>query len=212
MAEMAAATPAASIFDEHAPLYRGAGYRVVPIAPGTKYPGIHQGFGSYIALVGWPTSNVTDPQPGAGIGLICGSPLIAADIDTDDENIGVELIDAITGGAGSVMTKIGKRGQTLLLRPPQDLKVRSRKFLINGATVFEMLAEGRQTVLPPTQHPDLTAPYRWGNGAMPLNTALEDIALLRGDWEERVEIVLAKHGYQPEPPKDEQHTFDETSP
>jgi hypothetical protein len=212
MADPVAAVPAGSIFDDHAPLYRAAGYRVVPIAPGTKYPGVHQGFGSYIALVGWPTSHVTDPQPGAGIGLICGDPLIAADIDTDDEGLGVELIDALTDGSGTSITKAGKRGQTLLLRPPPDVKVRSRKFLINGATAFEMLAEGRQTVLPPTIHPDLKAPYRWGNGATPLNTDLAQIALLRSDWEERVEAGLAKYGYEPEPPKDEQRSFDETSP
>jgi hypothetical protein len=90
--------------------------------------------------------------------------------------------------------------------------VRSRKFLINGATAFEMLAEGRQTVLPPTMHPDLKAPYRWGNGATPLNTELQQVAVLRGDWEERVEAVLGRYGYEPEPPKDEQRTFDDTSP
>ena len=69
---------------------------------------------------------------------------------------GVErsIIDALTDGCGTTITKAGKRGQTLLLRPPPDVKVRSRKFLINGATAFEMLAEGRQTVLPPTVHPD----------------------------------------------------------
>jgi AAA domain-containing protein/bifunctional DNA primase/polymerase-like protein len=212
MAEMTAAAPAASVFDDYAPLYRAAGFRVVPIAPNTKYPGVHQGFGSYIALVGWPTSNITDPQPGAGIGLICGEPLIAADIDSDDEGLGIELIDALTDGCGTTITKTGKRGQTLLLRPPPDVKVRSRKFLINGATAFEMLAEGRQTVLPPTVHPDLKAPYRWGNGATPLNTELQQIAVLRSDWEERVETVLAKYGYEPEPPKDEQRAFDDTSP
>jgi len=201
MAEMTAAAPAASVFDDYAPLYRAAGFRVVPIAPNTKYPGVHQGFGSYIALVGWPTSNITDPQPGAGIGLICGEPLIAADIDSDDEGLGIELIDALTDGCGTTITKAGKRGQTLLLRPPPDVKVRSRKFLINGATAFEMLAEGRQTVLPPTVHPDLKAPYRWGNGATPLNTELQQIAVLRSDWEERVETVLAKYGYEPEPPQ-----------
>ena len=212
MAEMTTASPAAGVFDDYAPLYRAAGFRVVPIAPGTKYPGVHQGFGSYIALVGWPTSNVTDPQPGAGVGLICGESLVAADIDSDDEALGVELIDAITDGNGTVITKIGRRGQTLLLQPPPGVKVKSRKFLINGATAFEMLAEGRQTVLPPTVHPDLKAPYRWGNGATPLNTELQQIAVLRSDWEERVETVLAKYGYEPEPPKDEQRTFDDTSP
>src|SRR5262245_20657996 len=212
MAEMTAASPAASVFDDYAPLYRGAGFRVVPIAPGTKYPGVHQGFGSYIALVGWPTSNITNPQPAAGVGLICGEPLVAGDIDVDDDVLGIELIDAITDGKGTVITKIGKRGQTLLLRPPLGVKVKSRKFLINGATAFEMLAEGRQTVLPPTVHPDLKAPYRWGNGATPLNTELQQIAVLRSDWEERVETVLAKYGYEPEPPKDEQRAFDDTSP
>src|SRR5215813_399610 len=212
MAEVTAASPAASVFDDYAPLYRATGFRVVPIAPNTKYPGVHQGFGSYIALVGWPTSNIADPQPGAGVGLICGESLVAADIDSDDEALGVELIDAITDGNGTIITKIGKRGQTLLLQPPPGVKVCSRKFLINGATAFEMLAEGRQTVLPPTIHPDLKAPYRWGNGATPLNAVLGDIAVLRSDWEERVEAVLVKHGYEPEPPKSEQRTFDETSP
>ena len=200
MTDVTAAQPQASIFDTQAPIYRAAGYRVVPIGPGTKYPAIHQGFGSYITLVGWPTSNVTEPQPGAGVGLICGDPLVACDIDSDDEAMGVELIDALTDGTGTVITKIGKRGQTLLLRPPSGVTVKSRKFLINGSTAFEMLAEGRQTVLPPTIHPDLKAPYRWGNGATPLNTELQQIAVLRSDWEERVEAVLAKYGYEPEPP------------
>jgi len=90
MADPVPASLAASVFDDYAPLYRAAGFRVVPIAPGTKYPGVHQGFGSYIALVGWPTSNITDPQPGAGIGLICGEPLIAADIDSEDVDLGRE--------------------------------------------------------------------------------------------------------------------------
>jgi len=212
MAESVAAAPAVSIFDDHAPLYRAAGFRVVPIAPGTKYPGVHQGFGSYMPLVGWPTSHITDPQPAAGIGLICGEPLIAADIDTDDEGLGVELIDAVTDGAGTAITKIGKRGQTLLLRPPPDLKVKSRKFLIDGATTFEMLAEGRQTVIPPTVHPDLRAPYRWGNGATPLNTELEQIAFLRSDWEARVEEVLSRHGYKREEEQPELQPRDDTSP
>src|SRR5262249_60786206 len=75
-----------------------------------------------------------------------------------------------------------------------------------------MLADGRQTVLPPTIHPDLKKPYRWGNGATPLNTELAQIALLRSDWEERVEAVLAKDGYEPEPPKEEKRAFDQTSP
>src|SRR6516225_8980160 len=100
MTDVTAVHPPASIFDAQAPIYRAAGYRVVPIGPGTKYPAIHQGFGSYIPLVGWPTSNVTDPQPGAGVGLICGDPLIAGDIDSDDEAMGVELIDALADGTG----------------------------------------------------------------------------------------------------------------
>src|SRR5262249_42828178 len=96
------------------------------------------------------TEGVGVLRGGSGVGLICGDPLIAADIDSDDESLGVELIDALTDSNGIVITKTGRRGQTLLLRPPPDVTVRSRKFLINGATVFEMLAEGRQTVLPPT--------------------------------------------------------------
>jgi hypothetical protein len=74
-----------------------------------------------------------------------------------------------------------------------------------------MLAEGRQTVLPPTEHPDLMKPYRWGNGATPLNTELEHIAFLRPDWLKRVEDVLACHGYQKEP-EPEPARVDDSSP
>jgi bifunctional DNA primase/polymerase-like protein len=205
--------PAGSIYDQYAPLYRAAGFRVVPIAPGTKYPGAHTAFGNYVALAQWTTRDpVTAPQPNAGIGLICGDPLVAADIDSNDEALGIELIDALIVPPGGVtITKIGQRGQTLLLRPPSGVAVKSRKFLIDGKTVFEMLAEGRQTVLPPTIHPDLKAPYRWGNGATPLNTELSAMASLREDWEARVEEILGRRGYQPEPPAAET-PHDESSP
>jgi AAA domain-containing protein/bifunctional DNA primase/polymerase-like protein len=204
-----------SVYDHFAPLYRAAGLRVVPIGPRTKYPCIHMGGGAYMALAGWTTREpVLEPQPDAGIGLLCGTPLIAADIDTNDESIGVELIDALVSDSdnGVVITKIGQRGQTLLLRPPLDVAVRSRKFLIDGKCVFEMLAEGRQTVLPPTQHPDLKQPYRWGNGATPLNTELERVAFLRPDWLERVEGVLCRHGYQKETEPEPAKGFDDSSP
>jgi AAA domain-containing protein/bifunctional DNA primase/polymerase-like protein len=212
MADSATAATAASVFDQFSPLYTAAGYRTVPIAPNTKYPGIHTGFGNYVALAQWTTrEQITEPQPNAGIGMICGDPLVAADIDTDDEALGIEVIDALVTSRGVVVTKIGKRGQTLLLRPPSGTTVKSRKFLIDGKVVFEMLAEGRQTVLPPTEHPDLKAPYRWGNDATPLNTALGDMAVLREDWEARVEEVLSKRGYQPEL-TEPARPFDDKSP
>src|SRR5262245_7971237 len=211
-ANAAAAATANSVYDQYAPLYRAANYRVVPIAPGTKYPGTHTGFGNYVALAQWTTrEQITEPQPNAGIGMICGDPLVAADIDTDDEALGVELIDALVASGGTVITKIGKRGQTLLLRPTSGAAVKSRKFLIDGKCMFEMLAEGRQTVLPPTIHPDLKSPYRWGNGATPLNTAIEDMAVLREDWEARVEEALGRRGYQPEPTEPER-PLDDGSP
>jgi hypothetical protein len=213
MTEAVPTGPAGSIYDQYAPLYRAAGFRVVPIAPGTKYPGAHTGFGNYVALAQWTTREpVIEPQPNAGLGLICGDPLVAADIDSNDEALGIELIDALIAPPGGVtITKIGQRGQTLLLRPPAGIPVKSRKFLIDGKTVFEMLAEGRQTVLPPTIHPDIKEPYRWGNGATPLNTELSAMAMLREDWEQRVEEVLSRRGYQPELPTTE-NPHDESSP
>src|SRR5262249_58531951 len=92
MTDVTAAQPQASIFDTRAPIYRAAGYRVAPSGPGTKYPAIHQGFGSYIPLVGCPTSNVTDPHPGAGIGFICGDPPLAAAIGSRGQAVAIQLI------------------------------------------------------------------------------------------------------------------------
>ena len=37
----------------------------------------------------------------------------------------------------------------------------SKRWLIDGEVICELIGPGRQTVIPPTIHPDTNAPYRW---------------------------------------------------
>jgi RecA-family ATPase len=200
-----------SIYDTHAPQLIALGLSPVPIAPKTKTPGIHIGGGQYQAMEGWTTlPPVTSPQPGAGIGLRMGESLAAIDIDTDDEEIGCAVLDALFPNDANTITKIGQRGQTVFARLLPGQEVKSRKFLINGATAVELLATGKQTVLPPTIHPDTGKPYVWGNGATFFNTDIETLPLLPHDAAERIEKALAPFGYGREaelPPADEGSPF-----
>jgi hypothetical protein len=151
------------------------GYAVVPIAPGTKKPGLPCN-GHWVDFKGWTTyfraGNVqrlherwagTD----AGIGVLCGPPssdLVAIDIDTDDSGIADALRSVLPATPAK---KKGARGETWFYCAPG---VPSRAWVIDGRKVVEIIGPGRQTVLPPTIHPDLQRPYRWSG-----TETLEDV-------------------------------------
>jgi Bifunctional DNA primase/polymerase, N-terminal len=146
---------AVSVYDTNAPLLIALGLCPLPIEPGTKRPALFTGAG-YAPMVNWTTREpITTPQPGAGIGIRLGDPLVALDIDTDEAAIGCALIDAVLPSPGlRTITKSGKRGQTLFFRVSERLP--SKRFKVNEVIVAELLSLGKQTVLPPTVHPTHT--------------------------------------------------------
>ena len=77
----------------------------------------------------------------------------------------------------------------------------SRDFIINKATAVQVLSTGRQTVLPPSVHPDTKKPYAWDTEHTLYNVNPPDLPPLPEDYVARIEAILRPLGYEPEPEK-----------
>jgi Bifunctional DNA primase/polymerase, N-terminal len=163
-----------SAYDQWAPLIRTLGLCPLPIIPGEKVPGEYVGCGKYRKLSDWQVRTpIMSTQPNAGIGLRLGEGLVAIDIDTDDEAFKAKIASAFIPANQQTISRVGQRGEVFFLRVHPGRKIASRPFHFNGGAVVELLAVGRQCVLPPTMHP-CGKPYRWGaNGWTFYNTDLE---------------------------------------
>ena len=174
------------IYDRNAPRLLAQGYHPIPVAPlgfETKKcparwdPHTRQ----FFKFKGWPTTvPVMDPQPGANIGVRLGKGLVALDYDHDEAAL---IISAAF--PDTPVNKAGQRGWTALYRVDGD--VPSEDFFNeDGELVLEILGEGKQTVIPPSIHPDTEQPYRWTNGHSLYDTAIESLPLLPADYRERI--------------------------
>jgi len=143
------------------------GYAVVPIIPGSKKPGFFCN-GSWVGLTAWTTrfrgrvslheERERWGRGEAGIGVLGGPAsqgLIGIDIDTEVPEIVAALLAVLPT---TPVKKAGSKGETRFYHAPG---IASRSWSINGKRVIEIIGPGRQTVLPPTLHPDTQAPYRW---------------------------------------------------
>ena len=104
-----------------------------------------------------------------GIGVICGRAsggLVAIDVDVD------EVVDAVTNALPhSPAWKVGAKGRTLFFRGAVESKAFSRSHADGRRErMVDVLGEGRQTVLPPSIHPDTGQAYLWTG-----ERALEDL-------------------------------------
>ncbi|MFG6500173.1 bifunctional DNA primase/polymerase [Sulfitobacter sp. 1A15106] len=160
-----------NIFAENAQRYIDAGYSPIPIMPGGKAPGyvqggISRGLGSWslfcdeapneAQLKNWSSDTVQ-----AGIGLALGfNGLVAIDLDYGDGAIR-DAIESVL--PDSPFRKVGSNGYTQFYYCPG---MESRKLSLpigeNGKlmSVCEILAHGKQTVIPPTIHPSGKV-YQW---------------------------------------------------
>jgi hypothetical protein len=193
-----------SIYDTNAPALCALGYYVHPIGPGTKEPQCYvPSKGEYEGIRGWTHAKrpvETSPQPGAGIGLRTGKQpngewVVA--LDWDNEDAAIASMDVIE--LASPISKQGKRGFTTFHRSTKE--VRSRDFPIGGVVAVQVLSDGRQTVLPPTVHPDTKRPYTWADKYTLYNVNVSELPLLPDNYVEHIEKLLRPLGYEPEPVK-----------
>lgn len=161
------------------------GFHVLPILPPTagpegrgKAPGEFKS-GRWYGLKDWqryrdrPPSGFELPLwrawPDANVGAALGSPigalrLLAVDVDTTDPDEFDEIVRALPH---SPMSKKGAKGITLFYAAPGDIKSKGYKVGPTGAkrTLVDLLTgnQTRQTVMPPSVHPDGMA-YAWITG------------------------------------------------
>lgn len=181
-------TASPSPFGSAAPELIKLGYHPLPLLPAAhdsdgrgKAPGVYRS-GHWAHMTEWQRFRDRKPTPfemrvweqnwpAANAGLVMGSPagpglaykLLAADIDTTDP----EAFDAIHRALPhSPMTKKGAKGLTLFYAGDPDIK--SRGYKIGGKTALDVLTgnQTRQTVVPPSVHPDGPT-YVWQSGPVP---------------------------------------------
>lgn len=164
-----------SLFEMEASKYWARQYSVVPLRG--KAP-IVQGWQFY--LNGPPKletrSNWVAQYPDANLGLLTGCPLNAqfnlAVIDCDDDNL-VRLLAVVIGA--TPCSKIGKKGRSDFVRVPKGSAFKSTQIRDSaGLGKIDILAGGKQTVLPPSIHPDTQKPYSWV-GIPLLDCKIEDL-------------------------------------
>lgn len=137
------------------------GISFVPIAPGTKRPGKWSAERGWEGMGDWsrfsdrlPTLlelEIWETWPDAGIGITLGaaSGLICLDKDYEIPGPGNAALDAIL--PYSPIAKKGAKGWTRFYRWRDEPNA---SFDVGGMRVLDVLAHGRQTVIPPTAHPD----------------------------------------------------------
>src|SRR5258708_462847 len=181
------------------------GYAAVPIMPGTKKPGFYFA-GMWIGLSNWPKRfNSGPPRESerlrwgageAGLGVLGGySGLIAVDIDTELRALRKAIMSVLPP---SPIGKKGQKGETLFYYGP-DIKA-SKSWDIDKRRAVDLIGPGRQTLLPPTIHPDTGQPYRWCGLEALDDLEPEDLPELPADIAERIDAVLAPFGWRPDLP------------
>lgn len=184
----------------------GLGYHVVPLAAGQKFPGELRG-DIWKPMLDWP--RFRDRQPtefereiwatwgGANIGVVLGSgigsySIVAVDIDAEDAEDAEEIRAALPY---SPMAKVGKKGLTLFYRGEREIT--TKQYRRGAKTVLCDLLTGnatRQTVVPPSIHPETLEPYRWLN-AGPVH--VRDLPTLTVEDVEALEETLSSLGWDP---------------
>lgn len=185
------------------------GWCAVPAVPGTKVPGILIA-GRWLRMADWtrryrtrlPASREIEGWENApglpGICIILGAAsqgLVAIDIDVE------EAVEPVKRALPHTpVRKRGRKGETLFFRGP-DVPLRAfNRTYPDGRRerLVDVLGEGRQTVVPPSTHPDTGTPYTW-TGELALTEAeLADIPDLPNDALERIAAALTPLGYAAE--------------
>lgn len=178
------------------------GYHAIPCRPGSKRPGAYSGQ-NWWGRNDWqqycdraPTEyelRTWTRWPDAGICVALGNGVVAVDVDTDDDVLRSALASVLPL---SYVQKRGDKGFTAFYRGSGAIK--SAAFNINGQRVLDLLAHGKQTVIPPTVHPDTQRPYVWLTDETLLNTAPADLPELPDDIAEQIAAALTPHGYAPQ--------------
>lgn len=175
------------IFENWAQIYYENGIPVIPLEPKGKRVFIKEwttfcsNFPEQSDINSWTVSN---PEGNIGMPLGRAANMIALDIDTDDE-------DVIAMLPKSPCVKRGQKGETRFFRYSDETIV--REFNIGKKCFCEVLSTGRQTVLPPSIHPNIMPDGKRNY----IYTWLSDLKLTSIDFHPTLLPVLGNDWHEP---------------
>lgn len=182
------------------------GYSAIPVMPGTKRPG------DYRMKDWWGTSEwsrfcdrlptpieveLWNAWPDAGVCAPLDHKLKVIDIDTDDSELMAAVLAVLPD---SEVKKRGNKGFSAFYRGSPAIV--SAPFSVGKTRIVDLLAYGRQTVLPPTIHPDTGQPYHWLGSETLENVSIDALPILPDNIAELLAEALTPFGYEPQ---DEHH-------
>jgi hypothetical protein len=190
------------------------GYSPVVIIPGEKRPGklIHRdGERRWVGDFDWQRFCDRQPSefeiyvfsrwPEGGLGVAHGrasGSLGSFDLDEDTFGCHTAILEALDRLGGIPVARRGERGQMRYVRLGPG--VQSWVPTINKQRVFELMGHGRQSVLPPTPHPNTGQPYYWVTSDTLSDTPPSKLPLVAGEWlQEEIQPILKAAGWDEEP-------------
>lgn len=182
MAETAHVSPFGQVYEKLV----ANGYSPLPISPLSKAPSEFRGR-KWRPMPNWQRFRETPAStfvmkawamwPECNIGILTGTRATAThivacvDFDTDDAEMLIEMQRSLPP---SPVTKRGKRGHSAFYLVPAG----TEGF---RTTIVELLTGTRQTVIPPSIHPDTGRPYQWTSDASLLDTPAASLPVLSED-------------------------------
>lgn len=181
------------------------GYCAVPCMPDDKVPADFMS-GAWKPMSNWTTKYTANlpsdrqvaswsNKPDGGVCLILGRAsqyVVAVDVDVDEAVEDVRLTLPHTD-----VVKRGQKGATFFFRSRTIPSSHFNGTLPDGRIVrlVDILAEGRQTVLPPSIHPKTRQPYKWTGKYALDEVEPDDLPELPENTFELLREVLREHGY-----------------
>lgn len=179
------------------------GYHAIPVLPGSKRPG-SMSHGKWYGDMDWsrfcdrlPTeieTSIWSRWPDAGVCVAIDHQLKVIDVDTDDMEIRAAIEAVIPE---PLVKKKGQKGYSAFYRGSESIISRPFSLVLAGgfeSRIIDLLAHGRQTVLPPTIHPDTQNAYEWITDDTLLDTPIEKLPELPDDIAQRLEDALRPFG------------------
>jgi len=178
-------------FAAAAPALWANGYSAIPLYHRSKKPHFQAGsnwaqvYCNRLATEAERDTWLAYPDANVGICLGPASGIMALDFDNDVNGMQARIIDMIPD---SPVKKRGAKGFTAMYRFSGEA---SKGLSVDGVRVLDVLASGKQTVLPPSLHPDNGRPYEWITPATLEDTPPEALPTIPADVYREVLALFA---------------------